>query len=153
MKEQKDYTRDERIRGMKAIISFLEENPEFDIPEGMDQCLVRTLPRQNRGELKDKQSRLDWFLKQVKILRPDKTSDGTDFTAIRDFGGGAFIYIQVSASELCEKTVESWTVNQPTVVEQTTWKAPEDLIAAGFIPDQDALRKREAEYSQFLRGK
>jgi hypothetical protein len=49
-----DYPRDEQIKGLKAIIAFLEANPEFDMPEGMGECLVRTLVHENRGRLKDK---------------------------------------------------------------------------------------------------
>src|SRR5688572_3084149 len=116
MTERKDYSREERIAGMKAVITFLEANPDFDIPEWMEDCLVRTLPRQNRGLLKDKQSISEWFLKHVEILKPDLIKADDDFTAIRDFGGGARVIVQVHAPEVCEKVVESKTISQPITV-------------------------------------
>jgi|SRR6185503_16154330 len=152
MKTQHDYPRDEQIKGLKAIIAFLEANPEFDIPEGMGECLVRTLPRQNRGELKDKQSIAEWFRKQVEILQPDQIFSGTDFDAIKDFGAGTRIVVHVSASAVCEKTVETKTINQPVTVEEATWHTPATLIEIGFVADQEELREREVSYKQFMSG-
>src|SRR5689334_9048266 len=109
---------------MKAVIAFLEANPDFDVPEGMDDCLVRTLPRQNRGLLKDKQGVSEWFRKHVEILKPDSIQSDDDFTAIREFGGGVKVIVQVHAPEVCERLVESKTVSQPITVEEVTWCAP-----------------------------
>jgi hypothetical protein len=144
-----DYPRDEQIKGLKAIIDFLEANPEFDIPEGMGECLVRTLVHENRGELKDKQSKAAWFRKQVEILRPDHIYSGTDFDAIRDFGGGTQIVVHISVEAVCDKIVETKTINQPLTVEEATWQAPEALIEMGFVPDQEELRERDASYRRF----
>jgi hypothetical protein len=149
MKTMHDYPRDEQIKGLKAIIAFLEANPEFDIPEGMGECVVRTLVHQNRGELKDKQSIAAWFRKQVEILQPDRIESGTDFDAIRDFGGGTHIVVHVSAEAVCEKTVDTKIVNQPVTVEEVTWQAPVELLEMGFVPDQEELRERDASYKRF----
>lgn len=145
-----DYPRDEQIAGLKAIIAFLEANPEFDMPEGMGECLVRTLVHENRGELQDKPSKAAWFRRQVEILQPDRIESGTDFDAIKDFGGGTKIAVHVSAEAVCEKVVESQVVSQPVTVTETTWRAPDGLLELGFVPDQDKLRKRDANYSQWL---
>ena len=144
-----DYPRDEQIAGLKAIIAFLEKNPEFDMPEDMGNCLVRTLMHQNRGELKDKESRAAWFRKQVEILQPDRLESGTDFDAIRDFGGGTQIVVHVSAEAVCEKVTERKTVYQTVIAEEITWHAPESLKEMGFVPDQEELRERDVNNGRF----
>lgn len=151
-KPSTEYTREERIAGMKAAIAFLEANPDFDIPEGMDHLLVRTLPRQNRGGLATKQEVADWFRRHVEMLQPDWTQSDTDFDAVREFGGGVLIDVHVTADEVCEKTVESKTVNVPTKVEEATWYPPPILIELGFTPDQEKLRERDNSFGKFMRN-
>lgn len=153
MEEKKDYTRKERLEGLKAMVAFLEANEDFDLPECIEHGLVRTLTRQNRKELQDRESRVRWFLKHVEIMDPDKIDSGTDFYAVKYFGGGAKIVVELGAYEAAEVTTEKQMVHRPTFVETKTWNVPDELVKAGFHLDQDALRKREAEYNGFLTGK
>lgn len=152
MEEKKDYTRKERLEGLKALVKFLEENEDFDLPECIEHGLVRTLTRTNRKELSDRESKVQWFLKHVSIMNPDEIKSDTDFCAIKYFGGGAKIVVELGAYEAAEVQSEFQTEQIPRLTETKTWVVPKELIEAGFQLDQEALRKQEAQYSSFLRG-
>lgn len=142
----KEYPRQEVLDGVKQVVAFLEANPECDIPESMGEFWIRTLVRQNRGELTSTAEVAEWSLRQLKALQPiDETYSGEHFIAIKKFGGGVILKLWIGTGEVCEITTEKQTISHPVEVEESTWHVPEELAAFGFVPDQEKLRQRERE--------
>lgn len=151
-----DFPRQEILEGVKQVVAFLESHPECDIPESMGEFWIRTLVRQNRGELKTKVEVTQWALRQMKALQPvDEKFSGEHFIAIKKFSGGVILKLYVGTYEVCEISTEKRTVEQPIEIEESTWHVPEELIALGFSlskEKQDELRARERSVSNmFLR--
>jgi hypothetical protein len=152
LSEREKFTRKETIEGVKQFIAFLEANPEFDLPESLTELWVRTLVRQNAGELKTLDEIRAWFVKQVSLLKPDRVISDEHFTALRHFGGGVQVSVYVAAGEVCSREVEIRQVTpKPIEVEEATWHCPPEIITLGFAPDQDKMRERESSLGQFLR--
>lgn len=150
-----DFPRGDVLAAMRRALDFLEANPEIDIPESMGELWIRTLARQNRGELKDKDSVTEWFRRQLDILKPtpaEMINDGEHFGAIRYFGAGVWLSIRVSVNAVCEKTTTVKTVQRTEEVPESTWHCPERLLDFGFSADQETLRHREREMQRFMRG-
>jgi hypothetical protein len=148
-----DHPRAEVLAAMRRALRFLEGNPDVDLPEGMGELWVRTLVRQNRGQLKDKDSVAEWFTQQVAALNAgpdDLFNDGSHFGAAKDFGAGVRLTIYVGVNEVCEKTTETVIVQRPTQVSESTWHTPKTLLKFGFSPDQDKLREQERQMDRFM---
>lgn len=150
-----DYPRNEVLAAMRRVLDFLEAKPDIDIPEDMGRLIVRTLARQNRGELGDVDSRAAWFERHLAALKPNRdeiVNDGEDFCASKDFGAGVTLTVYVSAEQVCEKQTETRTVQRSEQVSQMTWICPPSLTSLGFSPNQEKLRERNTNLRSFMRG-
>lgn len=150
-----DFPRHEVLTAMRRVLDFLEATPDMDIPESMGELWVRTLARQNRGELKDKDSVTAWFERQMVALNPkpdDVFTDGETFGAAKDFGAGVRLSVYVGVSEVCHKTIDVKTVQRTEQVSENTWHCPNALLKYGFSPNQEKLRERDRDIQRFMRG-
>lgn len=147
-----DHPRKEALAAMRRMLDFLEITPEVDLPESMGDLLIRTLARQNRGELKEKPAVAKWFRQQVTALEGETYNDGDHFGAVRDFGAGVRIVLSVGVSEVCHKTTETKTVQRTEEQIVSTWHCPPELVALGYQLNQNYLRERERTYAKMLGG-